>query len=74
MDKLIYLNKKPFMKKIIFLSITLVGLTACKKDRICTCTYQDGSTATETTFTQVTKKEAKSLCTSTSPNITCTVR
>lgn len=62
------------MKKIIFLSSVVIGLAACKKDRVCTCTYQDGTTATETTYTHVTKKEAKTLCTSASQSITCTVR
>ncbi len=73
MDKLISLDKKIIMKKIILLSITIFSMVSCKKDRVCTCSYQDGTKASETTFTKVTKKEAKSLCTSSSQGITCTV-
>lgn len=62
------------MKKIIFLSAVIIGLASCKKDRVCTCTYQDGTTATEATFTHVTKKEAKNLCTSSTQGISCSVK
>jgi hypothetical protein len=62
------------MKKIIFLSIVMVGLASCKKDRVCTCTYQDGTTYSEATYAHITKKEAKTLCTSSKQDITCTVK
>lgn len=62
------------MKKIIALSIVAFVLSSCKKDRVCECTNQDGSLYSKTTFTNISKKEAKSLCTTTSTGVTCTVK
>lgn len=62
------------MKKILALSVLALALSSCKKDRVCECTNQDGSLNSTTTFTNVTKKEAKSYCNSTSAGVTCTVK
>jgi hypothetical protein len=61
------------MKNFILIIIIAGGLISCKKDRTCTCKYSDGSTASEATYTKVTKKEAKNLCVTTASGITCTV-
>ena len=64
------------MKKttLIALSISAFFLISCKKDRVCSCTYADGSVATQVTFVHVTKKEAKSSCVSSTSGVTCTVK
>jgi len=51
-----------------------IGLTSCKKDRVCTCTNQDGSIAAQATYINVTKKEAKTYCVSSGQGVTCTVK
>lgn len=61
------------MKTLITLFAFAVVFTSCKKDRVCSCKYQDGSVASETTYKNVTKKEAKNLCVSSSASINCTV-
>jgi hypothetical protein len=62
------------MKKIAFLTIVIIGLTSCKKDRVCTCTNQDGSISSQATYTHVTKKQASTYCTSSAPGVSCTVK
>jgi hypothetical protein len=62
------------MKKIVFISIVIIGLTSCKKDRVCTCTNADGSLSSQATYTKVTKKEARTYCTSSAQGVTCTVK
>lgn len=62
------------MKKLTFISIIIIGLTSCKKDRVCTCNNQDGSIYSQGTYTHVTKKEARTYCTSSSQGVTCTVK
>lgn len=62
------------MKKLILITIVVSGLTSCKKDRVCTCNYSDGTLVSQSTFTNVTKKEARSLCTSNTQGVTCTVK
>jgi hypothetical protein len=62
------------MKKLAFISIVLIGLTSCKKDRVCTCTDQGGNTISQSTYTHVTRKEAKTYCSSSaSQGLTCNV-
>jgi len=62
------------MKKLILISMIFIGLTSCKKDRVCTCTNQDGSIAAQATYINVTKKEAKTYCVSSGQGVTCTVK
>ncbi len=73
---LIFVITKKNMKKITILAIAALGITfaSCKKNRTCTCTYVNqgsGKASTQiTTFTNVTKKDALSNCSSgTSYNI-----
>jgi hypothetical protein len=61
------------MKKIIFSVFVLTIVTSCKKDRTCTCSYADGSTASQGTYTNVTRKEAKALCVSALSGVTCSI-
>lgn len=61
------------MKKIILTAIIASTFVSCKKDRVCSCKYQDGTIASESTYTKVTKKEAKNFCVSSSASITCVV-
>jgi len=52
------------MKKTALLSFILVaGLTSCKKDRVCTCTYPIIGEE-KSTYTSVTKGQAKANCVS----------
>ncbi len=62
------------MKKIIAISFIIIGVTSCKKDRVCTCTYADGTTQSQSTFTNVTKKEARNLCNTNASGVTCSVK
>ena len=62
------------MKKSIILLISIVTLAACKKDRTCSCTYQDGTIASQATYVNVTKKETKSFCTSNIAGVSCVVK
>lgn len=62
------------MKKTVVLLLTIVILSACKKDRTCSCTYQDGTVASEATYINVTKKEAKTFCTSNIADVSCIVK
>ena len=64
------------MKKVFIpvLAAFALTFTACKKDRTCECKYQDGSIASQSTFTHVTKKDARSMCVTSDPNVTCTVK
>lgn len=55
------------MKKVMFgtLAIVLLGLTSCKKDYNCECTYQDTGNATITenkTIKNSTLDDAKKTC------------
>jgi len=61
------------MKKLAILSFVVLGLLSCKKNRVCTCNYQDGTLYNQTNFTHITKKDAKALCTTSVQGITCTV-
>lgn len=61
------------MKSVFFLLFIALFFASCKKDRVCSCKYADGSTASQATYTNVTKKEATNLCTSSSAGITCSV-
>lgn len=47
------------------LSAALVFLVSCKKDRVCECTTNTGSTnlVEKYTLIKVTKKQAKDICT-----------
>ena len=62
------------MKNLTLITILFICLTSCKKDRVCTCTNQDGSINSQATFTNVTKKEAKTYCTSVSQSVSCTIK
>ncbi len=62
------------MKNLFLISIVTLGLTSCKKDRVCTCNFQDGSFASQQNYTNITKKDAKALCTTTAQGVTCTVK
>jgi hypothetical protein len=62
------------MKNLVIFSFVVLGLASCKKDRVCTCNYQDGSLYYQTNYTNITKKDAKALCTTTAQGITCTVK
>ena len=62
------------MKKIAFISIIIIGLTSCRKDRVCTCTNQDGSLSSQATYSNMTKKEARTYCTSSAQGVSCTVK
>ena len=51
------------MKKIAILSISALAISfaSCKKERTCTCTFNDGSPGAQTiTYTVVLKKASKS--------------
>lgn len=50
------------MKKLLFLVVAIgcISFVACKKDRVCECTY--GSTSRKITFTDATKRQAKDAC------------
>ena len=51
------------MKKIILLSgLTLLTLASCKKDWTCTCTSSLGSGSSSTTYSNLTKSDAKAAC------------
>lgn len=62
------------MKNLFLISFIVLGLTSCKKDRVCTCNYQDGSLASQSTYINISKKDAKALCTTSVQGITCTVK
>ena len=62
------------MKKIILLVFIASSFASCKKDRVCTCTNQDGSISSQATYINVTKKEARNLCTTTLTGVTCSVK
>ena len=60
------------MKKALLFAIVVgvVSLTACKKDRVCTCNWSStatGSTSstTVTTYTKAKKHDARLMCMST---------
>lgn len=54
--------KKSFKLGLLFSSMALMlGLTSCKKDRTCVCTY-DGSSATVGAYPNSTLADAKKLC------------
>ncbi len=62
------------MKKLVIFSFVVIGLSSCKKDRVCTCNYADGSLASQSNYTHITKKDAKALCTTSAQGITCSVK
>lgn len=49
-------------------------MSSCRKNRTCTCTYPDGTIATQATYNNVTKKEAQNNCVSQINSVTCTVK
>jgi hypothetical protein len=61
------------MKKIVVVFLITIGFCACKKDRTCTCSYPDGTIASQGTYINVTKKEAKNFCKTTIQNVSCVV-
>ncbi|MGZ3862983.1 MAG: hypothetical protein ACXVPN_05290 [Bacteroidia bacterium] len=78
------------MKKISILAIAAIAISfaSCKKDRVCTCTFNDGSPGATTvnytvTLKKTTKGAAKAACVNmkTTPSgqpytedVTCTVK
>ena len=60
-------------KSILFAFIATLCLTSCRKDRVCTCKYQDGTIASENTYKNVTRKEAKTYCTSLNTSLSCSI-
>ncbi|MGZ3865357.1 MAG: hypothetical protein ACXVC6_00455 [Bacteroidia bacterium] len=78
------------MKKttIFLLAMIAISFSSCKKDRVCSCTFNDGTTgATDipytVTYKKTTKSAAKAACISskTSPSgqtntesVTCTLK
>lgn len=52
------------MKKVLLVAaVVVVGLASCKKDYTCTCTTTgNGVTASVSSTTKATKKDAKSSC------------
>jgi hypothetical protein len=53
------------MKKVLLVAFgaSLLGLTACKKDYTCTCTYNgNGMSGSISTTINATKKDAKEAC------------
>ena len=50
------------MKKllIVFAAIGCISFAACKKDRVCECTYS--TTTFRVTLTDATKRQAKDVC------------
>lgn len=62
------------MKQIILIFIVALTFISCKKDRVCTCTYADGSLYSQATFINVTKKEARNICVTTVQGVTCSVK
>lgn len=61
------------MKTLLSLLSLVCILSACRKDRVCTCTDESGNTVSQATYTHVTRKEAKANCVS-SAGVTCTVK
>lgn len=49
------------MKRLLFIGLAVLTLTACKKDWTCTC--QDGDYVNTYTIQNQTKKDAKQICT-----------
>ena len=52
------------MKTTITLALAgifVLSLSACKKDRTCTCTWDDGDKTT-TTYTKVRKRDVRQAC------------
>ncbi|MBK8367444.1 MAG: hypothetical protein IPL10_08505 [Bacteroidetes bacterium] len=63
------------MKKSIFvLVVAIFSLTSCKKDRVCSCSYQDGTVVSENTYKNVTRKEAKTYCVSANQSVSCSIK
>ena len=62
------------MKKLFFISFGILTLTSCKKDRVCTCSYQDGTVVSKTQYVDISKKDANALCVSNVQTISCTVQ
>lgn len=52
------------MKKVLLFSavVALAGLTSCKKDWACECTYNGTTTTTTEGYKDLTKKQAKAKC------------
>jgi hypothetical protein len=57
------IKKQKTMKKLMLVAaVVAVGLSSCKKDYTCTCTYTGGVTGSVSTTVTATKKDAKSSC------------
>ena len=51
------------MKKVLFLgAVALVLFSSCRKTRVCTCTYIDGSGSYTETYPLSSKKNATAYC------------
>lgn len=61
-------------KVIVILCIATLCFASCKKDRVCSCSYQDGTVVSENTYKNVTRKEAKTYCVSANQNVSCSIK
>jgi hypothetical protein len=60
--------------KTIFSLFTLILLfSACRKDRVCTCTDSSGNVISQSTYVNSTKKDARANCIS-SAGASCNVK
>lgn len=62
------------IKKIVVIILVSTAFASCRKDRVCSCTYSDGTVYSESTYVNVTKKQAKALCTSNTQGISCALK
>jgi hypothetical protein len=67
-------------KSFLVLTVILLGFSACRKDRSCTCT-DNGTNLGTFTYTNVKRSEAKNFCSTsqtqyqtTNPGATCSLR
>lgn len=65
----------------LILTVSLVGLSSCRKDRTCTCTDANGTNLGTATYTNAKRSEVKPLCDAnqsqfqtSNPGATCTLR
>ena len=62
------------MKNLFLFSFGIILLSSCKKDRVCTCSYQDGTVVSKTQYTKITKKDANAICVSNAQTVSCNVQ
>lgn len=68
------------MKKILIPALILVGLSACRKDRTCTCVDSSGAEIYKQTYARAKKSEGQTYCQalqstySSGSGITCTLK